>query len=112
MSSHHLPEVTRVCTQLVILNQGRIHYQNSMDEALAARSHIRIRTNKPVGAFAAQLTAVNENIEVVGETVILRDSAMDKRRDILVMLLEAGFDVVRVEHRRISLAEIYAEAVQ
>jgi ABC-type multidrug transport system ATPase subunit len=112
MSSHHLPEVTRVCTQLVILNRGRIHYQNSMDEALAARSHIHIRTNKPVGAFTAQLTAVDKNVEVLGETVILRDSAMDKRRDILVMLLEAGFDVVRVEHRRISLAEIYSEAVQ
>lgn len=112
MSTHHLPEVTQVCSQVVILNQGQVHYQNSVDEAVAARSHIRIRVNRPIGSFATELTAVNPNIVVEGDTVYLRDNAMELRRDILVMLLKTGFDVLRVEHQRISLSEIYAEAVQ
>ena len=112
MSTHQLPEVTQVCSQIVILNQGQILYQNSMEEALAARSHIRIRVNTPIGLFADKITAVNANIEVDGEFVYLRDNAMELRRDILVMLLQAGFDVLRVEHQRISLSEVYSEAVQ
>ena len=34
ISSHQLEEITAVCTQLVILNEGHVHYQNSMVEAL------------------------------------------------------------------------------
>lgn len=112
MSTHQLPEVTQVCSQIVILNRGQIHYQNSMDEALAARSYIRIRVNMPLARFGAQITAVHPGIEVANDVVYLRDSAMQLRRDVLVRLLEAGFDVVRVEHKRIALSEIYAEAVQ
>lgn len=112
MSTHQLPEVTQVCSQLVILNQGQVHYQNSMEEALAARSHIRIRVNKPIGEFSSVLTAVNPQVEVDNDYVYLRDDAMERRRDILVLLLKAGFDVLRVEHQRISLSEIYSEAVQ
>lgn len=112
MSTHQLPEVTQVCSQIVILNRGQIHYQNSVEEALAARSHIRIRVNKPLGAFAGELTAVNPHIETSDDMVYLRDDAMELRRDVLVMLLKADFDVLRVEHQRVSLAEIYSEAVQ
>ncbi len=112
MSTHQLPEVTKVCSQIVILNRGQIHYQNSMEEALAARSHIRIRVNQPVGAYTRVLTAVNPHIEIHDDIIYLRDDAMEMRRDVLVMLLRAGFDVLRVEHRRISLSEVYQEAVQ
>lgn len=112
MSTHHLPEVTQVCTHLVILNRGRVHYENSMERAMAARSHIRIRANQPLAAFGQSLHALHHEVEVIGEVVYLKGEAMAMRRQILVMLLEAGFDVMRVEYRRISLAEIYAEAVQ
>jgi ABC-2 type transport system ATP-binding protein len=112
MSTHQLPEVTQVCSQLVILNRGQIHYQNSMEEAMSARSYIRIRVNKPIGVFANELTAVNPHIEVNDDMVYLRDDAMELRRDVLVMLLKADYDVLRVEHQRISLSEIYSEAVQ
>lgn len=112
MSTHHLPEVTQVCTHLVILNRGKVHYENSMERALAARSHIRIRANQPLAAFGQSLSALHREVEVIGEVVYLKGEAMTMRRQVLVMLLEAGFDVIRVEYRRISLAEIYAEAVQ
>lgn len=112
MSTHQLPEVTQVCSQIVILNRGQIHYQNSMEEAMSARSYIRIRVNKPIGAFVSELTAVNAHIEAKDDTVYLRGDTMDLRRDVLVMLLKADFDVLRVEHQRVSLSEIYSEAVQ
>jgi len=112
MSTHQLAEVTQVCTHLVILNHGQVHYANSMAQAMAAKSHIRIRTNKPLEEFGQSLAALQDEIEVAGDVIYLRGEAMPMRRQVLVMLLEAGFDVLRVEHNRISLSEIYAEAVQ
>jgi ABC-2 type transport system ATP-binding protein len=112
MSTHHLHEVQQVCTHLIILNQGQVHYQNSMSNALAARSHIQIRANKPLEEFGKSLEALHRDVEVHDEVVILKDEAMPMRRQVLVMLLEAGFDIARVEHKRISLAEVYAEAVR
>jgi ABC-type multidrug transport system ATPase subunit len=112
MSTHHLQEVMEVCTHLVILNRGQVHYQNSMERALAARSHIRIRANQPLLAFGQSLMVLHSEVEVIGDMIYLKGEAMAMRRQILVMLLEAGFDVLRVEYRRISLAEIYAEAVK
>ena len=112
MSTHHLHEVQQVCTYLVILNQGQIHYQNSMDNALAARSHIQIRANKSLDEFGKSLESLHRDVEVHDDLVILKDEAMTMRRQVLVMMLEAGFDVARVEHKRISLGEVYAEAVQ
>ena len=112
MSTHHLSEVTQVCTHLVILNRGKVHYANSMERALAAKSHIRIRANQPLLAFGQSLQALHDEVEVIGDMIYLKGEAMGMRRQVLVMLLEAGFDVLRVEYRRISLAEVYAEAVQ
>ncbi|MBK6327049.1 MAG: ABC transporter ATP-binding protein [Chloroflexi bacterium] len=112
MSTHHLPEVTQVCTHLVILNRGQVHYENSMAQAMAAQSHIRIRAHKPLEEFGASLLALHDEIEVKDELIVLKGEAMFMRRQVLVMLLEAGYDVVRVEHNRVSLSEIYAEAVQ
>lgn len=112
MSTHHLQEVTQICTHLVILNHGQIHYNNSMDQAMAAKSHIRIRVNKPLEEFGQSLAVLHDEVEINGDVIFLRGEAMVMRRQVLVMLLEAGFDVLRVEHNRISLSEIYAEAVQ
>ncbi|MBK8985912.1 MAG: ABC transporter ATP-binding protein [Chloroflexi bacterium] len=112
MSTHHLPEVMQVCTHMVILNQGRVHYVNSVEQAMAAQSHIRIRVNKPLLEFGRVLSALQNQIEVANDVVYLKGEAMLMRRQVLVMLLEAGFDVLRVEHNRVSLSEIYTEAVQ
>jgi len=112
MSTHHLHEVTQVCTHLVILNHGQIHYNNNMAQAMAAQSHIRIRVNKPLEEFGQSLMALHDEVDVDGDVIYLKGDAMSMRRQVLVLLLEAEFDVLRVEHKRISLSEIYAEAVQ
>ncbi|MCB8984152.1 MAG: ABC transporter ATP-binding protein [Ardenticatenaceae bacterium] len=112
MSTHHLQEVTEVCTHLVILNHGQVHYDNNMEKAMAAQSHIRIRVNRPLEEFGHSLAALHDGVEVAGDVVYLKGEAMEMRRQVLVMLLESDFDVLRVEHKRISLSEIYAEAVQ
>jgi ABC-2 type transport system ATP-binding protein len=45
LASHQLLEVTQVCTHLIILNNGAIHYENRMADALTMRPHTSIKVN-------------------------------------------------------------------
>jgi ABC-2 type transport system ATP-binding protein len=112
LSSHVLPEVTRVCTHLIILNQGRIHYESDMDEALALRPHVTIHADRDLSPLVTLLTSLHPQIQVEGEQVILLESAIQLRRHVLSLLVGTGYDVVRVEQKRATVEEIYAEAVQ
>jgi ABC-2 type transport system ATP-binding protein len=114
MSSHQLHEVTQVCTYLVILNRGQIHYQNSMVDALTVSPHSLIETDRAITnpILLAELHALHPAIQVEGARIYLHDDAMRLRRDILAMVLRAGYDVLHVEQKHTTLAEIYAEAVQ
>ncbi len=58
------------------------------------------------------LSIIHPGIEVNDLEVILRDEAIGMRRQVLSILINQGFDIVKVEQRRITLDEIYAEAVQ
>ncbi len=112
LSSHHLQEVTQVCTQLTILNRGQIHYHNTMTAALALRPYVRIRADRDLAEVSGLLTSVHPDITVEGDTITLKNNAMRLRRQILTLLLNMDYDVLRVEQKRITLSEIYAEAVQ
>jgi ABC-2 type transport system ATP-binding protein len=113
LSSHQLLEVTEICTYLVILNRGQVHYQNSMIDALTVSPHTIIETDRPLddGRLVSQLYAMHPDIHLEGRHIILRNEAMRLRRDILAMVLRGGYDVVHVEQKHLTLAEIYAEAV-
>jgi ABC-2 type transport system ATP-binding protein len=112
LSSHHLQEVTQVCTQLTILNQGQVHYHNTMSAALALRPFVRIRAASDLGTVGGLITSLHPDIVVDGDTITLKNNAMRLRRQILTLLLNSNYDVLRVEQKRITLSEIYAEAVQ
>jgi ABC-type multidrug transport system ATPase subunit len=112
MSTHQLPEVTRVCTYLIILKDGQVLYQNPMAEALTLRPHVAIQVDRPLDGAKGLLKMVHPDVIVEGNEVVLRDEAIGMRRQILSLLINQGCDIVKVEQRRVTLAEIYAEAVQ
>lgn len=111
MSSHQLPEVTEICTQIVVLNQGRIHYQNSTSAALAAKNHTTIRADRDLEPLRTQLLNLHPDITVDETVVVLQNEAVRLRRQVMTMLLYANFDILEVRQARASLAEVYAEAV-
>lgn len=112
INSHHLHEVTQVATELIVLNHGRVHYRNRMADALALQPSVRIHCDRALDEISALLQSLSPNLSVEGSTVILRDDAMRLRRHVLTLVLSMGYDVLRVEQQRTTLAEIYAEAVQ
>lgn len=112
LASHQLQEVTQVCTHLIILNTGTIHYENRMADALSMRPHTSIEVTKDLGPLRNLLVGLNADVEVGEQEVILSNKAIALRPQVLRILLSAGYDVTKVEQSRVTLAEIYAEAVR
>ncbi len=112
LSSHQLPEVTAVCTDIIILKQGQILYRNSMQAALAERPHVTIVLDKDAGAIRALLASLHPDIQQDGRVILLNNEAMKLRRQVLSLALNAGYDVVKLRQKQATLHEIYAEAVQ
>ncbi len=112
LASHQLLEVTRVCTNLVILNKGSIHYQNSMQAALAERPHTKIVVDKDISLLRQLLLSLHPQIEISDREIILNLDAIKSRPNVLRILLSAGYDIVKIEQSRVTLDEIYAKAVQ
>ena len=89
-------EVTQVCTRLVILNKGAVHYANTMAEALTLRPHVTIEADRPLDDLAPLLTALDPGIVVEERMITLNEPAIHLRRHILSIVLSAGFDVLDV----------------
>ena len=112
LASHQLAEVTQICTSLIILNNGKVHYQNRMEGALSERPFATIRVDTALDAMTPLLTGLHPEIEVNDNEIILNKEAMKLRRQILSILISAGYDIIKVEQNRVTLAEIYAEATR
>lgn len=112
ISSHQLEEITAVCTQLIILNNGQVHYQNSMVEALTISPHTIIQADRDLAEIADTVRAQHPEIRVEGNQIQLRGEAMKLRREILALMLQSQYDVLHVEQKHVTLAEIYARAVR
>ena len=112
LASHQLHEVTQICTHLIILNRGRIHYENRMADALTMRPHTAIKVNMSLEPLRNLLTGLSPELEVGEQEITLSNEAMALRRQVLRIVLSAGYDVTSVKQSRVTLAEIYSEAVQ
>lgn len=113
LASHQLTEVTQICTQLVILNRGSIHYESSMQDALAEQPHTSIQVDKDLYSLAPLLQNLHPEIEINPgrREIVLNHEAIALRPHVLSILLSAGYDVTHIQQSRVTLAEIYAEAV-
>ncbi len=112
LASHHLQEVTQVCTYLVILNEGQVLYKNSMDQALAVKPHVSIKIDGNVDKVRNLLESLHAGISTNGNEIILVDDAIGLRKHVLRILLNSGYDISYVEHKRVTLSEIYSKAIQ
>jgi hypothetical protein len=104
--------VTAVCTQLIILHNGKIQYQNSMAAALAMQPQVLIQISGALDGRGEILRSLHSDVAVDQDVIILRNDAMVLRRQVLATLLEWNYDIVGVEQKRTTLAEIYAEATR
>ncbi len=118
LCSHNLDEVTRVCTHVAVLKQGRLVRTAPLSEMLGARSQIIITTGSLPADLPPRLVAISPGITVgssprgsaEGEgQVTLSDEARAYKAQTLRLLLDAGVDIQRLDEKQTSLEEIYLQ---
>jgi ABC-2 type transport system ATP-binding protein len=120
MSSHILADIERVCDRVAIINRGRLVVEASVTE-LQARYALPIVVVEVEHADPARLAALRERISAqpwaTGVTfdreelrVGMRDHA-DAGSELLRLLADSGVPVVRYEHVRPDLEDIFLRLV-
>ena len=83
-----------------------------MVEALTISPHTLIQADRDLSDIAETIQNQHPEIQVQGSQIQLRGDAMQLRREILAILLQSQYDVLHVEQKHVTLAEIYARAVR
>lgn len=112
LSSHQLDEVTRVCTHVAVLSQGRLIRSGPLDAMLAERSQVVISTGSLSSDLAHELESLEQGISAGAQQVVLFGPAIGQKAAVLRRLLDAGVDIRRVSEERVTLEEIYLEATR
>jgi ABC-2 type transport system ATP-binding protein len=116
LCSHNLDEVTRVCTHVAVLKQGKLVHAGPLPEMLhagplaaGARSQVIITTGILPADLSACLAALSPGITAGDGQVTLGDEARACKAQVLRLLLDAGIDIKRLDERQVNLEEIYLQ---
>jgi ABC-2 type transport system ATP-binding protein len=120
MSSHILADIERVCDRVAIINRGRLIVEASVEE-LQARYALPIVVVQVEHAEPAGLDALLERIRAqpwASSVALDRDElrvgihdSADAGSELLRLLAESGVSVVRYEHVRPNLEDIFLRLV-
>ncbi len=110
LSSHHLDEVTRVCSHVAVVSQGHMVRSGPLATILVERSQVIIRTAALPPGTMETLAALDPDIRVSAEQVLLQGQAMARKSQVLRLLLDDGIDVRQLSEERATLEEIYLQA--
>ena len=112
LSTHDLSEVEQVCTHVAIVYRGRLIRQGSLAEVLACRPEVTIAIDDLPDCLAEALPITYPGLTVDGSLITLRDEAIAHKTMVLRTLLEGGADILRLAQTRVTLEQIYMEAVR
>jgi ABC-2 type transport system ATP-binding protein len=121
LSTHMLPEVTMTCSRVLIINEGRIAAEDTL-EGLAARGgrkvKVTIRVARPDGGSEAALQSVPGVSQVApqegthGGYVVEMDEGRDAREAIAALAVQRGWGLLEMRPVIVSLEEIFIRIVR
>ncbi len=112
LSSHHLDEVTRVCTHVGVLNRGRLVRSGPLESFLAPRPQVTIVTGPLPEDLRSRLMGKAPDITLVGDHLTLSGEAVLHKAQILRVLLDAGVDIRQLEEQHATLEEVFLEVTE
>ena len=111
LSSHHLDEVSRVCTHIAVLNQGQLVRTGPLASMLAPRATVVIDTGSIPAEFAHQLSNRLSGVTVKERKIVLDGDAVTHKAEILRLLLDHGVDIRQLSEVHTTLEEVFMEAI-
>jgi ABC-2 type transport system ATP-binding protein len=107
MATHLLGEIERVCEQLIVIDAGRLLHQGSVADFTAATQTLVVEVSTDAGRLSACLEERGVSASVEGRQVLVAidgNPPYDLIRDSVV---ELGLGLVRMEHRRHTLEDLF-----
>jgi ABC-2 type transport system ATP-binding protein len=121
LSTHILAEVTMTCNRVVIINEGKIAANETM-ESLAARGgrtrRIALRLARPVDGIEAQIRAIPGVLDVIrdgaqdGSFILETEGARDLRERIAEQAVGKGWGLLEMGTISLSLEDIFIRVIR
>ncbi len=118
ISSHLLDEVERLCTEVVILDRGKLLFEGSVAEALNLfqdSSKVEVELETPVKAVQDSISALPfvESVQADGRflRLTLKDS-MEHRAEISALAIEKGGRLLAIDKHKATLEEAFLQTLQ
>lgn len=108
LSSHIIPEISRVAKRVVVLNKGRVIMEGNVDEVIMKASIARVRVSDPEGLIK-RLEAAGFDARQEGINVMVRLKSPERQAELLAMLSDlsaSGIKVLSVDFAGAGLEEI------
>lgn len=117
LSTHILSEVERTCSRVIIIKQGNIIADDSVDGIKAKVGHkingnsvkvtLRNRVDDAVVALRRMLGVVSVRKDVENNILIESEVGRDLRLDVTKYLTDKGFDIVESKLNHVDLEEVF-----
>lgn len=122
LSTHILPEVSMVCSRVIIINQGQIVAVDSPENLtvrLSQSDRIQVQVEGPAEAVLAELSrvpgvlSVNQKALVNGIGTFVVESARDRdvRRDLSTVIMRRGWGLLELRGMGMTLEDIFIKLV-
>lgn len=110
LSSHHLDEVTRVCSHIAVISQGRLVRSGPLSAVLAPRTEVTLLTGSLPPGLPEQLRSLAPGVAVTQDRITLAGEEVAHKAGVLRLLLDHEVDIHHLSEQRATLEEIYLEA--
>jgi ABC-2 type transport system ATP-binding protein len=110
LSSHHLDEVTRVCSHIAVISHGRLVRSGPLATVLAPRTEVTVETAPLPPHLPDLLLSLAPGVVVTEDCITLAGPEVTRKAEVLRLLLDHGVDIHHLSERRATLEEIYLEA--
>jgi ABC-2 type transport system ATP-binding protein len=118
LSTHILPEVQMTCSRVVIINEGQVVAQDSIENLAAGLGRVqtlRVRVARDADSLAHELRAlpgVAEAVRGLDATYLVRVDGGDAARErVAAAVVSAGVGLLDLSRERASLEEIFLKLV-
>ena len=115
ISSHILPELAEMCTEVGIINQGKLAAQGTVQEIMRQLTQKRIIYVRPLAELSKtveilrEMPAVKEITENPADLEFVFDGSEEMLAEILKHLVESGIGIVSFREKEGNLEEIFMQ---
>jgi len=124
LSTHILQEVSALCQRVIIINEGRIVAEDSLENltgSAASGGNVLVRVEGDVAALKQRLQGLNgvTGVRETGESssegetelLVAADSGSDIRRSVAESVIGSGCGLLELRPIRLSLEDIFIQTI-